>query len=149
MSTEAELRAILDRCRVIAVVGLSPNPDRPSHEVASYLQQQGFRVIPVNPVVAAQGSRVLGETCYPSLSEAAAALAREGARIDLVDCFRRSEDIPPIVDEAVAIGADTVWMQLGVVNEAAAARARSAGLAVVQNLCLLVEHARLLGGPRR
>jgi len=145
MSTKTDLRAILDRCRVIAVVGLSPNTYRPSHEVASYLQQQGFRIIPVNPVVAAQGGRLLDETCYASLSEAAAALAREGTRIDLVDCFRRSEDIPPIVDEAIAIGADTVWMQLGVVNEAAAARARSAGLAVVQNLCLLVEHARLAG----
>lgn len=145
MNTETDLRAILARCRVIAVVGLSPNANRPSHEVASYMQAQGYRIVPVNPLVAAQGDTLLGETCYASLSEAAGALAQQGARIDLVDCFRRSEDIPPIVHEAIAIGADTVWMQLGVMHDGAAARARSAGLAVVQNLCLLVEHARLLG----
>lgn len=148
MSSQSDLRAILSRSRVIAVVGLSPQPHRPSHEVASYLQDQGFRIVPVNPVVAAQGARILGEPCYASLSDAAHAMAQQGSRIDLVDCFRRSEDIPPVVEEAIAIGADTVWMQLGIVNETAAARARSAGLAVVQNLCILVEHARLFR-PRR
>ncbi len=130
---------LLTDCRVIAVVGLSPKPDRPSFEVSQYMQAQGYRIVPINPLA----SRILGEPCYPSLSVAAQALATEGLRIAMVDCFRRSEEIPPIADEAIAIGAACLWMQIGVVHEAAAAKARAAGLAVVMDRCLLVEHARL------
>lgn len=129
---------ILARCRTVAVVGLSPQPHRDSYEVAQYLQAQGWRIVPVNPVAAACGVPILGETVYPSLTEAA-----RHARIDLVDVFRNSADVPPVVDEAIAIGAPALWLQLGITHEAAAARARVAGLLVVQDKCLLVEHGRL------
>ena len=130
---------ILTSCHTIAVVGLSPQPDRPSFDVARAMQARGYRIVPVNP----KASEILGETCYPTLTAAAAALAVQGERIDLVDCFRKSEDIPPIADEAIAIGARCLWLQLGVVNEAAAERARAAGLDVVMDRCLKVECARL------
>jgi predicted CoA-binding protein len=138
------LRQILQSCRTLAVVGLSPKEDRPSHEVAHYLQARGYRIVPVNP--AATGSTILGERVYASLREADAALRTEGARIDLVDVFRKSEDVPPIAGDAIAIGARVLWLQLGVVNDAALAGARAAGLAAVQNHCLKIEHARLMGG---
>jgi predicted CoA-binding protein len=128
------LAHILTHCRTIAVVGLSPKPHRASFNVARYMQANGYRIIPVNPNVA----EVLGEKSYPTLLEAA-----QHEAIDLVNCFRNSEDIPPIVDEAIAIGAKAVWMQLGVAHPAAAAKAEGAGLLVVQDKCLKLEHARL------
>ena len=135
--TETLLR-ILRECRRIAVVGVSADWNRPSHFVAKYLVDHGYEMIPVNPKYA----EVLGRTCYPSLTAAHAATGP----IDLVDCFRRAADIDPIADEAIAIGARCLWMQLGIVNEAAAARARAAGLDVVMNCCVKIEHARLFGG---
>jgi len=137
MSEIQRLRHILHRCRTIAVVGLSPQWHRPSYFAAKYMQSHGWRIVPVNP----GASEILGEVCYPSLSAAAAAQP-----IDMVDCFRRSEDIPPLAEEAIAIGAKCLWLQLGVVNEAAAARAEAAGLEVVMDRCVKIEHARLFGG---
>lgn len=124
---------ILERSKTVAVVGLSPRPHRDSHEVARYLQDQGYRIIPVNP----RAEEVLGEKCYPSLRSVP-------DKVDVVDIFRRSEDVPPIVDEAIDIGASAVWMQLGIVNEEAAAKAEDAGLSVVMDRCILVEHKRLV-----
>jgi predicted CoA-binding protein len=124
--------------RTVAVVGLSAKPDRPSHEVAQYLQQHGFRIIPVNPTYA--GTPILGEHCYASLTEAATALAPHGIHIDIVDCFRKSDAMLPIAIEAIAIGARCLWMQLGVLNEAAATKARDAGLQVVMDRCMKIEH---------
>lgn len=126
---------ILKNCRTVAVVGLSPKPHRDSFAVARYMQAQGWRIVPVNP----NASEILGEKAYPSLSEAA-----RHERIELVNCFRNSADIPPIVDEAIAIGAKAIWMQLGVEHAAAAAKAAAAGLAVVQNRCLKIDHAERL-----
>ena len=137
MSTISELRHILGTCRTIAVVGLSPQWHRPSFFAAKYMQAHGYRIVPVNPMA----SEILGERSYPSVTAAAA-----DHRIDMVDCFRKSEDIPPLAEEAIAIGAQCLWMQLGVVNEDAAARARAAGLAVVMDRCVKIEHARLFGG---
>ena len=131
-----DIRHILKHHRTVAVVGLSPKPHRDSYEVAEYMQRQGWRIIPVNP--AAQVTEILGEKVYPTLTEAA-----QAGKIDLVNVFRRSEDVPPVADEAVAVGATSLWLQLGIEHEAAAAKARAAGLRVVQNKCLLVEHRRL------
>ena len=139
MTSPDLLQRVLTTCKTIAVVGLSPNPARDSHEVAQYMQAQGYRIVPINPTA----TEILGESCYPSLTTAAAALALRDERIDMVDCFRRSADIPPIAHEAIAIGASCLWLQIGVVNEAAAAQARAAGLVVVMNHCLMVLHARL------
>ena len=129
---------ILQNCRTIAVVGLSPKPERDSHHVAEYLQQQGYRIVPINPMA----TEILGERCWPSLTEAAQHLG--ALRIDLVDVFRNSADVAPIADEAIAIGAQALWLQLGVQDDASCARARAAGLQVVQNRCTLVEHQKLL-----
>ncbi|OJU88360.1 MAG: CoA-binding protein [Burkholderiales bacterium 66-5] len=142
----SQLRSILARCRTIAVVGLSPQWHRPSHFAAQYMQAHGYRVVPVNPLVADKGGSILGETAYASVTQAAEALSAQGRKIDMVDCFRRAEDIPPLADEAIAIGASCLWLQLGVVNEEAAAKARAAGLDVVQDRCVKIEHARLFGG---
>ncbi len=142
MSTIHELRSILGTCRTIAVVGLSAQWHRPSYFAAKYMQEHGYRIVPVNPSV----GEILGQPCYPSVSAAAAALAVQGAKIDMVDCFRRTEDIGPLAEEAIAIGAQCLWQQIGVVNEAAAAKARAAGLATVMNRCVKIEHARLFGG---
>jgi predicted CoA-binding protein len=131
--TEAEsIQQILARCRSVDVVGLSPKPHRASHEVARYMQAQGWRIIPVNP----NAREVLGEKAYASLTQAAA-----HETIDLVNVFRHSEEIPPIADEAIASGAKALWLQLGIENDDALARAAGAGLLVVQNRCLKVEHA--------
>jgi len=127
---ERTITSILKDCRAIAVVGLSSNPARPSFGVASYMQAQGYRVFPVNP----NETTVLGEPAFPSLA------AVPGA-IDLVNIFRKSEEVLPIVDEAIARGAKAIWMQEGVVNEAAAHRAEQAGLLVVMDRCWLKEHA--------
>ena len=126
---------ILRHCRTIAVVGLSPKPYRASFDVARYMQAAGYRIIPINPNVA----EVLGEKAYATLQEAA-----QHETIELVNCFRNSEDIPPIVDDAIAIGAKAVWMQLGISHHAAAAKAEAAGLVVVQDHCLKIDHRVLL-----
>lgn len=123
------IRQVLEACRTIAVVGVSANPARASNHVASYMKAQGYRVIPVNP----NEQTIIGEQVYPSLT------AVPGP-IDLVDIFRKSEEVLPIVEEAIARGAKAVWMQEGVVNEVAAQRARDAGLAVVMNRCWLKAH---------
>jgi predicted CoA-binding protein len=141
-NTISELRRILGNCKTIAVVGLSPQWHRPSFFAAKYMQSHGYRIVPVNP----SATEILGERAYPSVTAAAQALASQGRRIDLVDCFRRSEEIPPIADEAIAIGAKCMWLQIGVVNETAAAKARAAGLDVVMDRCVKIEHARLFGG---
>ena len=144
--TISTLRDVLGRCRTIAVVGLSPQWHRPSFFAAKYMQAHGYRVVPINPLVAKEGGSILGERAYASVREADAALRAEGGRIDMVDCFRKSEDIPPLADDAVAIGAKCLWLQLGVFNEDAARVAEDAGLLVIQNRCVKIEHARLFGG---
>jgi uncharacterized protein len=141
MQDDAIIRKILKRDRVIAVVGLSDKPHRASHGVAEYMQRAGYRIVPVNPML--DGKRVLGERCHPSLTAAAAALAREGAAIAMVDVFRKSSEVAAVADEAIAIGAASLWLQLDVIDEAAAARARAAGLDVVMDRCLKIEHRRL------
>jgi predicted CoA-binding protein len=116
----------------VAVVGCSPNPERDSHRIAKLLQARGHRVIPVNP-----GQRsILGETCYASLRDIP-------EPVDMVDIFRRSEEVAPIVDDAIAVGARIVWMQLGVIDEQAAAKAQTAGLTVVMDRCPAIEYRRL------
>lgn len=131
----AGLRRILANCRTLAVVGLSAQWHRPSFFAAKYMQDHGYRVIPVNP----RYDEVLGEKCYATLRDIP-------ERVDLVDCFRRAEEIPAIAEDAIAIGAKVLWMQLGVVNREAAKRARDAGLDVVMDRCVKIEHARILGG---
>ena len=130
---------ILNHCRTIAMVGLSPKPHRASFDVANYLQSGGYRIIPVNPNVAMAQGQVLGEKAYATLLEAA-----QHEKIDLVNCFRNSDDILPIVDEAIAIGAKAFWMPLGVTNAAAAAKAEAAGLLVVQHHCIKIDHRDML-----
>jgi predicted CoA-binding protein len=130
------LRRILREVRLIALVGASPNPERPSHIVMKYLQGKGYRVIPVNP--GAAGQTILGETVYADL----AALPE---RPDMLDIFRNAEAAGPLADQAIALGIRVVWMQLGVRNEAAAARAEAAGLRVVMNRCPEIEYMRLFG----
>ena len=132
--TQAAIRQSLANCKTIAVVGLSPKPHRDSNRVAKYMQDHGFRIVPINP----NAPEVLGEKAYASLTEAA-----QHERIDMVNCFRNSEDIPPIAAEAIAIGAKSLWLQISVVNDAAAKQATDAGLVVVQDLCLMVEHRQL------
>ncbi len=132
---------ILNDSKTIAIVGLSNKPDRASYGVAEYLKDHGYQVIPVNPSYA--GQAILGETVYATLQEAADALATSGQRIDIVDCFRKSEDIPPIAREAIAVRAGCLWMQLDIENQAAADLARAAGLDVVMNHCIKIEHRSL------
>ncbi len=124
---------ILNEYHAVAVVGVSPNPKRPSCRVASYLTRHGYRVIPVNP----NTQQILGKTSYPDLSSIP-------EKVEVVDIFRRSEEVPPIVDEAIKIGAKAVWMQEGVINEGAAVKARNAGLLVVMDKCMRKEHRRLI-----
>lgn len=128
--SEETIDRILRTTRTIAVVGLSPNPMRPSHGVARYLQRAGFTIIPVNP----SATEVLGQRAFPSLRDVP-------GPIDLVDVFRRSEFVAPIIDDAIAVRARAVWMQDGVVDEAGAARARAAGLDVVMDDCIMRQHA--------
>ncbi|HYD61800.1 MAG TPA: CoA-binding protein [Noviherbaspirillum sp.] len=135
------IERILTESRNIAVVGLSAKANRPSHEVAQYLQAHSYRIIPVNPAYA--GTHILGEMCHATLAEADAAVKKEGGRIDVVDCFRKSEEVGHAVDEAIAVGARCVWMQLGVIDEQAAARAEKAGLDVVMDKCIKIEHMQL------
>jgi predicted CoA-binding protein len=126
---------ILREARTIAMVGLSSNPFRPSHFAAIYMLAEGYNVIPVNP----RESEVLGRRSYASLRDIP-------EPVDIVDIFRAPEAVPPIVEDAIAIGAKVVWMQLGVINEEAAQRAREAGLVVVMDACVKIEHARFFGG---
>ena len=129
------LRRILREARTIAVVGLSADWYRPSYFAAKYMQEHGYRVIPVNP----KYPEILGEKCYRSLRDVP-------EKVDMVDIFRKTDDVMPIADDAIAIGAKVLWQQLGVKNEAAAAKARAAGLEVVMDRCVKIEHGRLFGG---
>lgn len=129
------LRRILRECRTLAVVGLSANWHRPSNFAAKYMQEHGYRVIPVNP----QYREVLGEKCYASLRDIP-------HPVDMVDVFRKTDDVLPVAEDAVAIGAKVLWQQLGVRNEAAAALARDRGLETVMDRCVKIEHGRLFGG---
>ena len=128
----ADIKEILTKYKNIAVVGLSPDEGKPSYEVAAYLQRAGYRIVPVNPAC----QEILGERCYPTLLDIP-------GEVEIVDVFRRSEFLPDIVEQAIAKEAKVVWMQEGVVNEPAAARAEGAGLTVVMDRCLLKEHNRL------
>ena len=132
---------ILQEARTIAVVGLSNRAERASLHVAEYLQAAGYQIVPVNPAYA--GQEILGEQVYASLREAADALAAKGQRIDIVDCFRKPDDIPPLARDAIAIRAGCLWMQLGIENRAAADLATAAGLDVVMDHCIKIEHSRL------
>jgi len=129
------LRRILHESRTLAVVGLSADWFRPSYFAAKYMQEHGYRVIPVNP----KYESILGEKCYKSLRDIP-------QKVDLVDIFRKTQDVMPIAEEAIAIGAKVLWQQLGVKNEAAAAKARAAGLEAVMDRCVKIEHGRLFGG---
>lgn len=135
--TDAELRDLLRRSRTIAVVGLSADWNRPSHFAAKYMQQHGYRVLPVNPRYA--GQLVLGQTCVARLEDLT-------EPVDIVDVFRRSEEVMPLAHSAVTIGARCLWQQLGVKNRQADALVRAAGLASVMDRCVKIEHARLFGG---
>ena len=138
LTSDAEIRDLLASARTIAMIGASDRPDRASHGVMKFLQDQGYRVYPVNPRIT--GEHVHGEFVWRELCQI-------GETIDIVDIFRNSEDAGAVVDEAIAIGAKAVWMQLGVINEAAAARAEAAGLKVVMDHCPKIEIARLNLAP--
>jgi uncharacterized protein len=131
VTDSAGIRDILTRYRRIAVVGLSPDPDRPSHGVSQFMQEQGYEIYPVNPTIA--GQEVLGRTVYASLAELP-------VRPEIVNVFRRPQYIPDVAEQAIAVGADVLWTQLFIVNDAAAQRASDAGLMVVQNRCLEIEY---------
>jgi len=135
MSTIAQLRRILKENHTIAIVGLSADWFRPSYFAAKYMQEHGFKIIPVNP----KYTEILGEKCYPDLKSIP-------EKVDMVDVFRKSADCPPIATEAVAIGAKVLWLQLGVENDEAKAIAETGGLEFVQNRCVKIEYARLFGG---
>jgi predicted CoA-binding protein len=140
MHTMHTIPQILQSAKTIAIVGLSDKPDRASYGVAAYLQEHGYRILPVNPGVA--GQQILGETVFATLQEAAASLGA-GGRIDIVDCFRKPDAIVPFARAAIDVGAGCLWMQLEIENDEAAELARAAGLDVVMNHCLKIEH-RLL-----
>lgn len=129
---ERQAVELLKKAKTVAVVGISAKEERDSHKVAKYLKEHGYRIIPVNPGL----KQVLGEPCYPDLKTVP-------EHIDVVDIFRSIDAIPGIVDEAVAVGADSVWMQLGLFHEEAAEKARKAGLSVVMNRCMKIDHARV------
>ena len=131
----ATLRRILKASRTIAVVGLSAEWHRPSYFAAKYMQQHGYRIVPVNP----RYDTILGERCYARLEDIP-------FPVDMVDVFRKTADVPPIAESALAIGARCLWQQIGVVHEAAAAQVRAAGLDAVMDRCVKIEHARLFGG---
>ena len=135
---QEDTREILRRCRTFAVVGLSPKPFRDSHHVARFLQEHGYRIIPVYP----REERILGEICYRALRDIP-------EPVDVVDLFRRSEAVEPFVDEAIAMGAKVIWMQLGVIHEKAAEKARRAGLQVVMDRCPVIEYGRHFGDAPR
>ncbi len=126
---------LLDRAKVIAVVGLSDNPGKISYVVARYMQEHGYKIIPVNPTI----KESLGEKAYASLKDIP-------EKVDIVDVFRRPSDVPPVADEAIAIKAQGLWLQQGITSDEAAQKAEAAGLIVVQDCCIMVEHARLAAG---
>lgn len=130
---DADIKKVLENSKIIAVVGLSPKPERASNDVARYLKDHGYKIIPVNP----GHDEILGEKCYASLSDIP-------EKVDVVDIFRRPEHIPPIVDEALKIGAKVIWLQLGIRNDKAAQKALDAGKTVIQDKCMLQEHRRLM-----
>ena len=132
MGYQSDVETQLRESKTIAVVGMSPRPNRPSHYVAKYLMEQGYKVIPVNPAV----EEVLSMKSYPDIVSIP-------ERVDMVDIFRRSSQVPPVVEDAIVAGARFIWMQDGVVNEDAAARARAAGMSVVMDNCTLREHSRI------
>ena len=136
LQTEApDKKTILEQAKVLAVVGLSRRESRPGYYVPAYMHAAGYRIIPVNPYL----EEALGEKAYPDLVSIP-------EPVDMVVIFRRSEDVPPVVDEAIEISAKVVWMQLGIINEEAAAKATAAGLQVVMNSCIKIDHQRLFGG---
>ena len=130
-----EIRRILENCRTVAVVGISPKEDRPSYEVAFYLKSKGYRIIPVRP----DGEEILGEKIYRQLAE-----IPEEVEVDVIDIFRKSEDVPPVVEEAIKREAKVIWMQEGVIHLEAAAKAEKAGLKVVMDRCMKKEHQKLI-----
>jgi predicted CoA-binding protein len=134
MNNDSVLKEILLSTKTIAVVGLSSNPDKESYRIASYLKDQGYRIIPVNPTA----TEILGEKVYPDLVSVP-------EKIDVVEIFRKSEDVPPVVDDAIKAGARVIWMQEGIVNEEAAQKAQEAGMQVVMDTCMRVSHRRLIG----
>ena len=134
MDQDSVLKEILQSAKTIASVGLSSNPDKESYRIASYLKAQGYRVIPVNPTA----SEIMGETSYPDLQSVP-------QKIDIVQVFRKPEDVPPVVDDAIKAGAKVIWMQEGIVHEEAAQKARQAGLQVVMDTCMRVAHRTLIG----
>ena len=134
MTSDNELKDILSSAKTIASVGLSSNPQKESYGIDLYLQKQGYRIIPVNPTT----TEILGEKAYPDLESVP-------ERIDVVQVFRKPEDVPPVVDSAIKVGAKVVWMQEGIVNEEAAQKARKAGLQVVMDACMRATHQRLIG----
>lgn len=134
MDRDAELKEILLTAKTIASVGLSSNPDKESYRIATYLKAQGYRVIPVNPTA----SEIMGETSYPDLQSIP-------EKIDIVQVFRKPEDVPPVVEDAIKAGAKVIWMQEGIVHEEAAEKARQAGLQVVMDTCMRVAHRTLIG----
>ncbi|MGE5578346.1 MAG: CoA-binding protein [Syntrophothermus sp.] len=134
LTSDEEIKQLIGSAKTIAVVGLSKDPNKDSYRVAKYLQDHGYKIIPVNPTI----SEVLGEKAYPSLKEVP-------GPVDIVDVFRRPEDVPPIAEAAAGIKAKALWMQLGIVNDSAAKTAADAGLKVVMDRCLKVEHGRLMG----
>lgn len=133
MLSDYDLSEVLSSARTIAVVGLSNRPERASYAVASYLQRHGYQIIPVNPMIS---GTVLGQRVYPSLRDIP-------VRVDIVNAFRRSEFVPPVASDAIAIGAHALWLQVGITHEEATQRARTAGLFVVQDRCIAIEHRRL------
>jgi predicted CoA-binding protein len=137
VETDDELRALYRSVRSIAIVGLSRRNDRASHPIATYLQSLGYRIYPVNPNAS---GRILGQTVYRDLKSLP-------QKVDVVQVFRRSEDVPQVIEEAIAVKAPIVWLQLGVVNDQAAERARQAGIRIVVNKCMLEEHLRLFPRP--
>jgi len=134
MNSDQMLKDILSSAKTVASVGLSSNRARESYGIVQYLKGQGYRIIPVNPTA----TEILGEKAYPDLESVP-------EKIDVVQVFRKPEDVPPVVDSAIKAGAKVVWMQEGIVNEEAAAKARAAGLQVVMDACMRVEHRRLIG----
>jgi len=139
MNTMEQLRRVLDKNHTIAVVGLSAEWHRPSFFAAKYMQEHGYRIVPVNPRYAKAGTPILGETCYAELTDIPFA-------VDMVDVFRRTEDVWPIARQALQIGAQCLWQQIGVLNLEADALAREAGMDSVMNRCVKIEHGRLFGG---
>lgn len=135
MSSAHDIQRILQRCRTLAVVGLSAEAHRPSYFAAKYMLEHGYRIVPVNP----KYPSILGQRCFPSLEAI-------DHPVDMVDVFRRPQDTPAIAEQAVAIGAKVLWLQLGVINEQAHAIATAGGLEVVQDRCVKIEHARFFGG---